>query len=292
MRIVIVFNPVSGSGRSAAVAERLARELAQRGLACARVPTERRDPSDWLDPALVGADLLLVAGGDGTIRMTAASAARAGVAVWHAPCGTENLFARAFGMSHNADAIARAIGAWRTRRIDLGDAGGVSFAIMASAGFDAAVVRRLSQARVGAISHWSYAMPILRAMGSWRAPEVEWVIDGERESLGRGLVVVGNMREYGARLNPAAEAKPDDGLLDAVFLPSERAVDLLPWLPLLWTGLHLRHPALRVRRAALVAIECSEPTEVQFDGDPGPDGAVERLTLSVRRGALSVLLPA
>ena len=289
MRIAILYNPISGSGRSEAAARRIERSLRGRGWSAALVPTERGDAASWLAPALDDADACVVAGGDGAVRLVASTAAEKGVPLWHAPCGTENLFARAFGMSADPDMIAGAIHRRDVRRIDLADADGVPFVIMASVGFDADVVHALAARRTGAIGHWSYAGPIVEVLGSWRPPDLAWEIDGERERLGRGMVVVGNLRHYGGRLNPAAGALCDDGMLDAVFIPARSAVELLPWLPLLWTGLHLRHPLLRERRAARIVLDASEPVLVQLDGDPGSMGAVRRLALQARTSALAVL---
>lgn len=296
MAIAVVFNPISGAGRALVAAQRIADGLAADGVDVELVPSERRSAAEWLRPRLSGVTHLVVAGGDGAIRLAAPEASRAGIPMWHAPCGTENLFARAFGMSRDPRSIARAIVAGRTRRIDLARAGGERFTLMASIGFDAAVVHALSARRTGGISHLSYARPILEELGAWRASELAWTIDGERETLGPGLVFVGNMPDYGARLNPVACALPDDGLLDAVYLPARRALDLLPWLPLLRTGLHLEHPALRVRRGREIVLHAEPAALVQVDGDAwqpsGGPRAVSDLRLEVEPAALEALLPA
>lgn len=289
MRVAVLYNPVSGAGRSETTARRLESRLRGRGWKPELVPTQRGEPEKWLEPALEHAAACVVAGGDGAMRLVAPSVGRRGVPVWHAPCGTENLFARAFGMSADPSAVIGAIDRRDVRRVDLADANGVPFAIMASVGFDADVVHALSARRTGAITHWSYAAPIVGALRSWRPSELSWEVDGERERLGKGMAVVGNLRHYGGRLNPAAEARCDDGLLDAVFIPADSALALLPWLPLLWTGLHLRHPMVRQRRAERIVLEASEPVLVQLDGDAGPMGAVRRLELRALPAALAVL---
>jgi diacylglycerol kinase family enzyme len=224
--------------------------------------------------------------------MVAPEAVRAGLPVWHAPCGTENLFARAYGMTTDPHAVVAALVAGRTARVDLGRVNGEPFVLMASVGFDAEVVHELSRNRRGSISHLSYLRPILRLLGSWRASEVVWEIDGEAEALGPGLVVVGNHRDYGVRLNPACEAVPDDGLLDAIHIPVERAIGLLPWAALLRTGLHARHPRVRMRRGRQVRVWLDPAAGVQCDGDPVLGGRVRRLDLALEPGALEVLLPA
>ncbi len=259
------------------------------------VPTERAAASAWLAPRLPGRDAVVVVGGDGAVRLVAPEAARAGVPLWHVPCGTENLFARAFGMSRSAEALSAALRRRATRAIDLAAVereGGArdDFVIMASVGFDAAVVHALSATRRGGISHLSYARPILASLGAWRPSRLAWSIDGEREELGEGMVVVGNMPGYGARLNPAAGAVCDDGELDAVFIPARSAFDLLPWVPLLWTGLHRRHPLLRERRGGRIELELSPRAELQLDGDAAAQDG--RCAFSVSQRRLSVLVPA
>lgn len=293
MSVALLFNPISGSGRALVVAQALERGLSASGHRVVLVPTERRDPAIWLRPLLRDATALVVAGGDGAVRLAASEAARAEVPLWHAPCGTENLFARAFGMRADARAIVAALAGGRSRAIDLGSAGETPFAIMGSVGFDAEVVHALAARRRGGISHLSYAGPILEQLAQWRPRPLAWTVDGEREQLGPGLVVVGNLPDYGVGLNPAAGARPDDGQLDAVYLPAERAIDLLPWLPLLRLGLHVRLPWMRERRGAEIVLEAPAEARLQVDGD-----AVERpssgreIVFRASPGALRVLLPA
>jgi diacylglycerol kinase (ATP) len=297
MAIAVVFNPISGSGRAERFASGLRDALEREGWIIELVPTERAPASEWLEPHLPGKDAVVVVGGDGAVRLVAPEAARAGVPLWHVPCGTENLFARAFGMTRSAADLSAALRRRATREIDLAAVereGGArdDFVIMASVGFDAAVVHALSATRRGGISHLSYARPIIASLGAWRPSRIAWTVDGEREDLGEGMVVVGNLPDYGARLNPAAGAVCDDGELDAVFIPARAALDLLPWVPLLWTGLHRRHPLLRERRGRRIELLLSPQAELQLDGDAAPGGQDGRLAFSLSERRLSVLVPA
>jgi diacylglycerol kinase family enzyme len=287
--VAVVYNPVSGAGRAAAVASELERGLRARGRDVVLAATRREPADSWLGPVLAGAECVVVVGGDGAVRLVAPLAAKMDVPLWHAPCGTENLFARAFGMRADADRLHAALSARRTRSIDLGTAGSEPFAIMAGIGFDADVVHALAARRTGAISHLSYAAPIAACLNRWRPPGITWTIDGEREELGRGMVVVGNLPNYGGKLNPAAAAVPDDGFLDAVFLPADSAWSLSAWVPLLWTGLHRSHPSLRERRGREIRIELSAPALVQVDGDPAGFSATQELAIGLRDRPLRVL---
>jgi diacylglycerol kinase family enzyme len=199
-------------------------------------------------------------------------------------------------MTASGAAIAASLGRMRagggTTSIDLATANGEPFVLMASVGFDADVVHHLASVRRGGITHLSYVAPILRTSATWQPPALSWAIDGEHEPLGDGMVVVGNLPDYGMRLNPAAAACPHDGQLDAVFLPARSALELALWVPLLRTGLHRSHPALRERRGRVIELFCAHETRVQLDGDAALGaGGVRRLRATVGGPQLQVMLP-
>jgi diacylglycerol kinase (ATP) len=311
--IAILFNPIAGSGHAHTAAEEMKRGLESDGADVVLIATERAAAKLWLRPRLAGVSTLVIAGGDGAVRAAAAEAAAAGVPIWHAPSGTENLFAKSFGMTRDPRAIARAIRRGRVQHIDLGyascdrgdsggsggdrgDGGGATaaeaFTLMASIGFDADVVHALSARRRGGITHASYLPPICEAFCSWRPAHLAWTIHGEREELGRGVVIAANLPAYGLKLNPAADATADDGLLDCVFIPARAAVELLPWIVLLRTGLHRGCRPIRIRRAAAVVLHADPPQRFQLDGDAAGAGQVQsEVRIETRPRALAILLP-
>ncbi|TFV99534.1 PA-phosphatase, partial [Brevundimonas sp. S30B] len=90
-------------------------------------------------------DLIIAAGGDGTVRAVCEEVARTGVAVGVLPHGTGNLLARNLGIPLNArDALDVAFGG-QDRAIDLAvletDTGtSTTFLVMAGLGMDAAIM--------------------------------------------------------------------------------------------------------------------------------------------------------
>ena len=298
MSIAILFNPTSGRGRALKYAQQIKAALQLDGVKTSLLPTDRGDAEHWLLPVLhskrKAMSALIVCGGDGAVRLVASSAAAAEVPIWHAPCGTENLFARAFGMRRNVEQLRAALRVGRVQRVDLGYANGSPFVLMGSMGIDARIVHALTGTRrTGPISHLSYVAPVLECLRSWSAPQLAWEIDGEREELGGGTIVVGNFREYGAQLNPASRATFDDGLLDAVFFPMRSAFAAASWAPILRCRLSSFHPHLRERRAAAIRVFANVPEMLQLDGDPAGAFEGEReVRFTVRSKALGVLMPA
>ena len=134
MSIAILFNPTSGRGRALKYAQQIKAALQLDGVKTSLLPTDRGDAEHWLLPVLhskrKAMSALIVCGGDGAVRLVASSAAAAEVPIWHAPCGTENLFARAFGMRRNVEQLRAALRVGRVQRVDLAYANGSPFVLM------------------------------------------------------------------------------------------------------------------------------------------------------------------
>ncbi|QOJ00274.1 MAG: hypothetical protein HRU70_07140 [Phycisphaeraceae bacterium] len=273
MHALVIVNPSSGRGLARTLAERVGQALEALG-----VTVSHASPDDLTQPGLSprDADLAVVVGGDGTVHRLLPWLVRSRAALYHYPAGTENLFARDWGMRPDPDTLARAVRRWRVRRTDLGEIGhapgpgpGSRFAVMCSVGLDASVIRRVHADRRGPISHAAYLRPILAELCDPYLPRLRVRVDGVESAVGRGLVVVANSRQYAARLNPARDADPTDGLLDPVFLHAESAADAARLALAARLG-RLRHePGTVLRRGVSieVQIESTEPMIAQADGE-------------------------
>lgn len=294
MQVLIAFNPVSGRGRSAQLAEELASTLTDAGYETQQVPTPATVDAGWLASKETGDTVAAIAvGGDGTMRMVAAELAGGDVPVYHAACGTENLFATSMGLSPDPARVLAAIEAGNVQRIDTASAGGAFMLLMCSVGIDAAIVADLDARRGASITHWTYAMPIARQLLQFRHPTLSVIVDGEHIVDGcRGWVVVANSPAYARGLNPARDASLTDGLLDVLFLPVGGLLQSLAWVQRMMRGVQLRHPAAVHARGTAVTIESDPASPWQLDGDPAPDGAATTaLDVSVSPASLPILLP-
>ncbi|MBM4113936.1 MAG: hypothetical protein FJ253_11315, partial [Phycisphaerae bacterium] len=249
------------------------------------------DARAWLEPALASIDLVVVVGGDGAARQVASVIAGRAVHLWISPAGTENLLARALGMERSGAALVRAIQAKRATAIDLGwarPAGGAdaNFLLMASCGFDADVVARLTASRRGAISHASYLRPILGALWSWRSPTVRLEIDGE-QTIAVGGAIVANGPRYAFGIDPVRAARFDDGMLSAALLPSRGGAGALA----LGAGCVMGFRP-RPRACERLRVICDRPVHWQLDGDSAPWGVADTVEFGLRRRAVRILLPA
>jgi diacylglycerol kinase (ATP) len=301
VRVLLLYNPISGSGRSRSLVsalqprlEALAGQYAM-NLDLQQVPTRPEPSSEWLDEHLDQVDLLVVIGGDGAMRLAADSAVRLGTAVYHYPAGTENLFARDFGMEATPERLFEAIRTGEQRRVDVARVGSELCLLCTSMGVDAEVTHDLAINRTGAISHLSYLRPLARQLLRWRRrpPSFEVLVDGT--SLGPalpGVVIVGNSRQYALRLDPTGDADNTDGLLDIVQFPARTVTGLALWVLRCRLRRQFKSAATRRGRGRHVRVNADPPARIQIDGDPAGGGdPVGCFEITIEPGALVVLVP-
>lgn len=249
--------------------------------------TTREDPGTEITRQAVadGTDLVVVCGGDGTVRACVTALAGTDVALAVIPGGTGNLLARNIGIPLGLDAAAAVAAGSARRRIDVGSLGDGCFAVMAGMGFDAAFLRGAS----GRLKSWlgwaAYVVSGLRAMRTTPTVRVDLRLeDGpliERQARGVLVANVGRL-QGGIPVLPGADA--GDGLFEVGVL---RAARLRDWWGLLWRVTLRRRPRptqLETWAAARVSVRTDRPLPTQLDGDVGPER--DRLDAVVRRSAL------
>lgn len=300
-RVLFVVNPRSGKGRAAPAAALYGATLRRQGFEVEQVGLNAiGGGGSRIEPD--GARAVVVFGGDGTVHSASPFAARIKAPIYQVPFGTENLFARAFGMNRSFERLRSALLHPRTRVVDTAVCAGRPMLLMCSAGPDASIVHRLAARRNGSISHLSYLAPIVAEAWSPALSPVTVRVDGVPLVEGRaGTVVVANFAQYAMRLNPARGADPADGLLDAVFLPASSALGVLAWSVRLALGIGVTGSPL-TGRGRRIEIQ-SEGLPVQIDGEapracasgsssePSAESLVTPVTVEVRPASLEVLLP-
>lgn len=335
VHVLMLSNSASGrgeSGRRAVVIERIVRAIRRAGHELELLEVRQvRENRELLADALTHADVFVIAGGDGTVHHALAACIDARVPVYQVPLGTENLFARHFGMTKDEGVLIEAIEAFERERFGSGfdfahpkslppPAGGAFccvdavlatwgdqrrlFGIMASVGPDAGVIARLAAVRKGGISHLSYVLPIVAEVFSAYLPKLMVSVDGReiaREE--RGMLIIANSPEYALGVNPARGASLSDGTLDVVFMPAESAVGAGLWLARCAARMQFeadsRCDGCRVASGRSVTIEFEREVEkrvMQFDGEcvlvEGTASEAAMVRFELLPGALFVLKPA
>ena len=213
-----------------------------------------------------GAQVVLVCGGDGTVRAVIAGLLGTDTALGVLPAGTGNLLAANLGLPDDPSDGVRLVIAGGRRDLDIGQVDGQVFAVMAGMGFDAAMMGDASdrwKAQVGPLAYVFSAIGHLRD----RPMRLQVLID-DREPIHcvARSVLVGNVGRLqgGVRLLPDAE--PDNGQMEVAILAPRH---LGHWVRLA-AGVLLRRtrvPRLTILRGRRISITSDRLQPRQLDGD-------------------------
>jgi YegS/Rv2252/BmrU family lipid kinase len=239
-------------------------------------------------------DLVLVAGGDGTVRVVADGLAKSGIPLGIVPAGTANLLALNLGIPNNeAQALEVAV-AGRERTIDLVkltiDGHRVEhFAVMAGAGFDAMIMDETDPELKAKIGSAAYFLSIGKAMG--RLPIKVRIELGDSHHTRRRnaiLILFGNVgRVQGITLFP--DALPDDGKFDLMIASPRRWRDWLKVLGRLITRRPQKDDPVEIHSDTRARVRLKERDQFQLDGDV--EGDFLTMDAEVVPGALTVRVP-
>ena len=290
MRAAIVVNPVKVD--VADLRERVDKTLAAAGWSTSLwLETTPEDPGSGMARTAVEADvqLIVVAGGDGTLLACLHALVGSDVPVALLPLGTGNLLARNLGVpTQLEDALEVAVDGV-DRRIDCGRVGEQLFSVMAGIGFDAAMMADATEGLKRFAGWPAYAASGLRHL---RDPmmQVQIRIDGAPPVRRRArTVLIGNVGRLQAGLELLLDAEADDGLLDVVVVAPRTIRD---WIRLGWRVIRrdrTRHPHLERFRGRSVLVEADRIAPRQMDGEVIEDG--RSLSARVEPGALIVRAP-
>lgn len=289
-RCAVVANPTKLSDADAG--------LVRRRLAEAGYPeplwleTSAEDPGRAMTKQALdaGAELVLAAGGDGTVRVVAAGLAGSDAAMAIIPAGTGNLLARNLKLPLDVNgALDVALGS-EERRIDtvvLTVDGGEPdrFAVMAGTGVDALIMDNVDDRLKKFIGPGAYFIAAGKAIGHLPVP-VHVVVDGHRHKRKAILCLVGSCGELTGGLELIPGAQPDDGLLYLYVAFPSRPSHLLKALLRLVTRRQRKDDHVRVWSGKHVEIHLQEKDSYELDGDVEGEGRV--LVADVDPGSLRI----
>lgn len=290
-RALVIINPGSGTARREALEAALDRHAAslERRL---RLLDEGEDVAGVTRAeASDGYDVVIAAGGDGTVAGVAQAAGEAGVPVLIAPMGTANMLAVQLGLPTGLEGaielLSRPTG---VRQIDGMEIGGRLHLLSVGVGVSAKTIQDLSESDKRRFGVPAYFWTGIASTFTFRPIPCTVSIDGEPRWLRILDVSVLNAGFKHERPIPGfPDVRPDDGRLDVLVVWAPR--------PMEYMG-HLVRALFRWRRVrpnvewltALREVEISarEPLPVQADGD-----LIGELPITIRlvRNAVGIVVP-
>jgi diacylglycerol kinase (ATP) len=295
MDIALIYNPTSGDEQHDDRSLRALLEEHDHKVRAASVKD-----GDWQQLLGEGIELVVVAGGDGTIRKVFKEIAPSKVDVTVLPVGTANNIARTLGLTGKA--FDRLIEGWRNglrRRFDIGEASAAwgTAAVVESlgGGVFADVLARAEEIDdddSGVELGLRLLEDVVRA-----APELDWGLEVDGRDVSEPLLAVEamNVRETGPNVLLAPDADPGDRRFDVVRVrPSDRS-PLLDYVSARLRGESPEVLQLPTLRGTQVAIQPPAGSPLRVDDQLWPSEPAQQngegVATTAGRTAVNVLLP-
>jgi diacylglycerol kinase (ATP) len=264
--IDVIYNPVAGPKRGSRI-DRVRDFLSSRGAAFRL--RETGGPGDAVlmarEAAHAGAETVVAVGGDGTLNEVANGLAGSPTRMAAVPLGTGNVFAKEFSLPKTVEGCLALLEGGKTVSVPLAKANDRYFVLLASAGFDAEVVERMTYRQKNVLGISAYVLVGLRHI--LRPQPTLWVEFPDRERIEAQSVIVARGRMYGGNVTIAPAADIAGNTFHVILLLrmgrwaiARFALDIL-------RGRHVASPRVTVREAPSLVVRCRIPSAAQVDGD-------------------------
>lgn len=300
-KIGIVFNPSKGETDALKAAAAAATDLP---VSWHETSVEDPGVAATRDALASGADLVIAAGGDGTVRAVAEHLADSGADadLGIVPLGTGNLLARNLGvpLGDIPAALERAFGS-EPRTIDIGwaDTGEErkAFAVMAGFGIDANMIAETDDDLKDKAGWVAYVESLGRALSASESLEISLTIDDEERRVKAHTLIVGNCGTLQGGFTLLPDADPSDGELDLALFDADGfagwadTVKNVVWdngIARLLGKADTAASTENVTHARLRSLDIAldEPRVFEVDGDEV--GEITRVRIDVQAGAVRV----
>jgi diacylglycerol kinase family enzyme len=217
--IQIVVTPSSGNGTAMQTALELREALSERRyLSSLDVFPDLDSLQRWASNESPSFSALVCIGGDGTQSTSALAAMRRSVPFLPISSGFGNLFARAFDHPSDVKGALEILRRGRVIHSDVGTRNGELFLCQQSYGLIADVQSAVESGAAAPRARWqrwlAYYRAALRHLRETPPARLRVVVDGRVIAVDAALVIVANVKTYGAWLPLTPDASPVDGLLD------------------------------------------------------------------------------
>lgn len=286
--IHLLLGPAAGRGRAQSAATIVEATIRDAGHEVNDItgPDTAASASSARAAVVAGADRIIVVGGDGMTHLALQSVAGSDTVLGVVPVGTGNDFARAFEVGDAGEvrtATRRALAPPRPVDAIRSDRGWI--ASVATAGFSGDVIARADRLR------WPrgprrYTVATVLEIARLRSRQLRLVVDGRGYDVDLALLAVANTAWFGGGMQICPAAVPDDGLLDVTTVTDIGRIELLRYLPRVFSGAHLSHPKTTTYRGRAVSVEC-DGLDMWGDGESLGTGSI---TFTAVPGAVNLAI--
>ncbi|GCE19617.1 diacylglycerol/lipid kinase family protein [Dictyobacter kobayashii] len=299
MRTVLILNPTSGESALAtnhssldSNEEQILAALRTYNIEPTVVYTTVDDPGTGLarKAAEEGADIVIAAGGDGTLHAVANGLIHTNSALGILPMGTMNNIARSLHIPEDIEKACEIIARGSSSRIDVGKINDHIFLEVSGVGLEAALFPAAEELKSkGILSTLKGIAGGLKTLFTFSPTRFTVTFDnGKRRRVHAIQISVCNSPYYGARLQFAPNALMDDGLLDVLIYRRFSKLDYIRHAISISQGRRDLEQKVSRRKAKIIYIESDQPVEIHADGEQKGHTPAK---IAIQAGVLQVRVP-
>jgi diacylglycerol kinase (ATP) len=277
MRAVLILNPAAGESplaetqsASESIEEAILTTLRAYSIEPEVWHTTPDDPGEGLARRAAAAlfDLVIAAGGDGTIHAVASGLINSESTLGIIPMGTMNNLAHSLGIPLPIDEACAILDRGETRRIDTGQINGQVFIEVAGVGFEASLFPAAEEIKKpGFFSTLRGSVAGLITLFTFKPGKLKISIDEKRtRSYNAIQVTISNAPFYGMHFQVASDILMDDGLLDVFIFRNFSKLEYIRHAISISQGRRPLQAKIRHRRVKSLRITSDEPFDIQADG--------------------------
>lgn len=296
---LVIVNPSAGGGRAGRIWSRLEPLMYELfGDLVVAITEHPAQVGEHLDKARdAGLTRIIAVGGDGTshaivnalLALQEKDSSGPSMIFGQLPVGTGQDFARALKIPQDPEKAIHWLAKAAPKPIDVGTIEYANqrqfFLNIASAGVSGKVDQRVHGSKR---YPWTFWLATVRSFLTYRQPTVQIRLDGQEWYEGPlWLVAAANGSTFGRGMTIAPNAQVNDGLLDVVVVKEASRVTALRAFNTVYSGAHLNHPCVEVRRGQMVEVKAVDtPLALDLDGEPATGSTLQ---FGLQAGTLQML---
>ncbi|HII72193.1 TPA: diacylglycerol kinase family lipid kinase [Candidatus Woesearchaeota archaeon] len=268
-RYLLIINP--NAGQSRIIEEDIVRHFSKRGLKLDVCETRKPKDATRIARKAVGKyDVVMAAGGDGTVNEVINGLAGSETELGIIPAGTENVLSKELKIPQNHLDAAKKVIRNNGKLFDLGKAKNRYFIMMAGVGLDAKASRNVEirPALKKMMGRLAYPLVGLETYLKDKPSRLKIWLDDQRLPRCGYYAVIGNIKQYGGNIKITPKANPKDGYLDITIFKSKDVFSMLKYfIGAKWKDKIVELPSIEYFRVKKIKIQSKDKVYAHTDAE-------------------------
>ncbi|MFP5385119.1 MAG: YegS/Rv2252/BmrU family lipid kinase [Bacteriovoracia bacterium] len=235
-------------------------------------------------------DIVIVAGGDGSINYILPSLVETKLPLVVYPLGTANLLARSFDIKADLSQLTEIIEKGKTVPLDLGVVNGKYFINVCGLGISTEVNKRVTRRLkkiTGPLSFWITGLKLRKTLKPFK---MKLTVDETPPIVTRTWqITVCNGRKYGAWMTISSDATYRDGVLHCLSTEVNKRWEGIKLLPSYLRGQYKEKDDVTLAKGKTIRVETKNTLQIDVDGDIQTQTPA---VFEIRPQLLNIIIPA